>query len=612
VLYASSHGQCQQEQQQQLQQQSPTDVVLRVVLSADPSAATSSSVLRPFHSVCSEGRAAALRSICHLHLDRAAEQRVPPERQLAVLAAADHATALTLHSSQVEGLVACLLEGQQQNEDEQVLVQEGIQQLSLEPTAGAADSTALTTNAINSSSCHPTHSLAPNPISAASSSSTTTTTDIEAGAATNTLPAAKPRGPYFKQLTVTGPVTAATIQHLEQLLDLLPGTQTLEEVVVEDAIKPGVLEYYREVWESLSWQEPRWLFGLASGAAAQAYSSTTSSSRTRVGPAIPATDSSSWRSSCGAMAVALKHTGIENPSHNPLDQFAPLLGSLQQPRSLFLAGVSLGSLPRWVGRLQPLQALQIVVTLSVEGEVVSSMAALTNLRHLGINACVLPITTIPAAFTNLVHLTSLEFTISTLTPEALEGVCGITTLQQLNLMHTKGFTSLPNSISKLVGLRGLMLQNTEVTTLPECLTTSTALGMLMWSHRDAAVALELEVVWRLRSLYVLEIADDHLAALPEDIGQLTGLLSLGVASRALAGLPDALTTLGQLRSLYLDAPQLRALPEGITALTGLKQLRATGVRLRKQPPAVRGFLEGCQGQGCGLDLARDNVWAKWW
>jgi hypothetical protein len=423
-----------------------------------------------------------------------------------------------------------------------------------------------------------------------------------------TPPAAKPRGPYFKQLTVAGPVTAATIQHLEQLLDLLPGTQHLEEVVLQDNIKQ--LSFYRDVWTSLLEPHPRRLFGIMP----QPQSNSSSRSRASRLPPSTCSSSSSWRSSCDSLAIAAPFWEAEDPTYTGpgLDALQPLLGSLQQPRALFMAGVSLAALPEYVTRLGSLQALHVAATLTLSEQVVASMAALTNLRHLGMMACVDPITTIAAAFSNLVHLSSLEFTANTLTPQVLEGVCSITTLRQLNLMHTAGYTSLPDSISKLVGLRVLWMQSTPVSSLPEGMTALTELGMLKWSCRNGAVPLDLDMVWRLRSLHLLKIEDDHLAALPEAVSQLTDLLVLTVRSKALAAVPDALGTLPELVSLHLQAPRLHMLPEGITALTQLKQLSAPGARLRKQSPAVRAFLAGCQVLGGRCELARDSVWSKLW
>jgi hypothetical protein len=349
--------------------------VLRVVLGADPSTSTSSSVLCPFHSVCSEGRAAALRTIRHLHLDRAAELGVPPERQLAVLAAADHATTLTLHSSQVEGLVACLLGELEQLEQQQLegvleeqadagvgdeLVQRGMLQLSLgcEAAPPSTSSRRSSRGRGSSSSTHSdltsssaAHAAAPRPI---------------------TMPAAKPRGPWFKELTVTGPVTAATIQHLEQLLDLLPGTQTLEEVVLSEQ-QSGRMH--------ASCQNSCHYLGAGSEQLQPSTVRSNSSSKQSRSGVGPSGTTSGWRSSCSTLAVATLVPGADDPARTQLGvaDLLPVLQAMQQPRMLFLGGVLTEQLPLYVEHLRPLQVLHIEKARSYGPGLLACVAQLTNL-----------------------------------------------------------------------------------------------------------------------------------------------------------------------------------------------------------------------------------------
>jgi hypothetical protein len=551
--------------------------------------------------VSNQGRAAALRTIRHLHLDRAAELGVPPERQLAVLAAADHATALTLHSSQVGGLVACLLQGQQQQQvgggEEEVQVQAGTLQLSLRDVSGV-DNTPTSNNAITTSSshhsCHPIHPR------------TTLTSTVSSGSAANaaashpTLPAAKPRGPYFKQLTVTGPVTAATIQHLEQLLDLLPGTQVLEEVVLSEQLE-GVLH---ETYLGILWAADKWSTIMAhQGGGNSSCSPTTGPTDNSI-----SSSSSNWRGSCSTLAVIRCMEDVKRFVETELDltDLLPLLGSLQQPRTLFLGGVSADQLQVCVEHLQPLRALQMVATGGYDPRLLACVAQLVNLRDLTLDLLFTPITSWPAAMTDLIHLTCLDLNGLVLMDEALEGVCSMTGLSMLSLAGTKGFESLPTSISQLVRLNMLGIEQSEVVSLPEAMTALTALRMLAWSALAPTAPLQLEVVWRLKSLRGLLITDHHLAPLPDAISQLSGLRALQVTGHALAALPTSLSALVDLVALQLQAPQLRSLPKGITALTQLEDVTAPGVVLQEQSPPVQAFLTGRQARGCRLTLARSD------
>jgi hypothetical protein len=579
----SGHAHERQQQHHEKGQQQPRpDLVLRVVLGSDPSSSCSSRVLRPFNNVCSEGHAAALRTIRHLHLDRAAELGVPLQRQLAVLAAADHATALTLHSSQVEGLVACLVQHQVQPQEqkEEEGVAEGIQWLSV------GEGAAVPTN--------------PSKIISSNQPTLTTSSSSAADAAAThpiTLPAAKPRGPHFKQLTVKGPVTATTIQHLEQLLDLLPGTQTLQEVVVWDSSTDWQMEQCKHLWHSQQFwsgttDEILWRLGAAAASPPQDLGSTSSSS-----------SSSSWRSSCHSLRVV----AFTRFAFTPLDfvDLQPLLGSAVQLQGLFLAGVSAEQLQVFVGPWQ--QGLQRLHLQDMghhgPGVLAAAAAGLTSLRHLGISRSDDPITVLPAALTALVHLTSLDLSANVLNQEVLEGVCSMTRLRCLTLDAAQGFSTLPPSISNLVSLNVLELYNSPMGSLPEAMTALTALWHLSWSQWRATAPLELGVVWRLRSLYLLTIWDDHLAVLPDAVTQLTNLRALDVAGQALVALPSNISALVDIWRLDLDAPELHVLPEGVTALTRLRALHAPGVVLQEQSPAVQAFLEGLQAQGGRLTLA---------
>jgi internalin A len=302
----------------------------------------------------------------------------------------------------------------------------------------------------------------------------------------------------------------------------------------------------------------------------------------------------------------LRHQGGSSESPLDLNHLHPLLGSLQQPRAIFMAGVSLQSLPECVAGLRTVQALHFHAAHHINEEALACMATLTDLRHLGLVHCRGGIPAFPAALTVLVHLTSLELCGHLLTREVLEGVCDLTTLEQLNLSTTVGYSTLPDSISKLVGLRVLLMLGTHVSSLPEGMTALTGLQVLSWTCFGATAPLQLEVVWGLKSLNVLFFLDEYMAALPEAVGQLSNLQLLGVCSRALAMVPDSLTTMVTLSVLRLEAPQLHMLPEGLTALTRLDGLVAPGVVLQQQPPAVRSFLGQREAQGCSLELAPDD------
>jgi hypothetical protein len=273
----------------------------------------------------------------------------------------------------------------------------------------------------------------------------------------------------------------------------------------------------------------------------------------------------------------------------------PLLGSLRQLRTLFLVSVSAAGLPQHVGCLDQLRALHLSFASDCGPEVLAAAAGLTNLQHLGMCLTGGVITSMPSCCTALVHLTSLDLSGRVLTQEALDGVCSITGLRSLNLRSTHGCSTLPNTITHLANLHSLWLKESSVSSLPECLTALTALGVLGWSCSAAVAPLPLEVVWRLKSLYFLYIEDQYMASVPAAISSLTGLLILQVGGQALTALPTSISALKRLDVIQVFAPQLRALPDSITALTQLKMVRVPSVQVQEQPSAVQAFLAGRQG-----------------
>jgi hypothetical protein len=528
------------------------DLVLRVMLGSDPRRPSSSSVLRPFHSVCSEGREAALRTISHLLLYKAAKRGMPPEQQLRVLAAADQAMSLTIRGSQMDGLVACLvqqLEQQQQAQEEEEgftdrLLQDGMLRLSFGSSAAAPDITPppVPTNSSGSSgsgcgsSSYHTQVLTATCGSATRSSSTSSITTTGAPSSHPKMAGAKLHAPVLNHIMVTGSVSTAS---LEQLLDLLPGTQHLQEVLLCNRGNGPVFEDFLKLLEGLTGAPgfPERVQHRAGAHAQQRQSRSTSGgggsggggSQDSRGPA-PAGIRSSWRSSCCSLAVVLTPRGTERPAapRISIQRLRPLLGRLQQLQNLFLIGVSVGQLRLYVDALRPLRLLHIEGMGSCGPAVLACVAGLTNLRHLGINGSASSLTTWPEAFTDLVHLFSLDLRQNLPTEDVLEGVCSMTRLHRLNLMCTAGFTTLPPSISRLQKLNCLMLYKSDVGTLPGCMTALTGLRMLSWSQDAATEPLPLEVVWQLTRLHYLWIKDHHMASLPEAISGLSNLQMLAV------------------------------------------------------------------------------------
>jgi hypothetical protein len=312
-LYSADRASCQHKE----------DLVLQVLLKASPSSSYGPQLLGSLHTSCSNGRAGARQAIKHVRLDRCYVQGVPLSRQLALLEAADQATALTIHFDQVEGLLHAFTPQQQPN--------------SSRGSAAVTPGTPQT--------------------------------------ATTAPPAAKPCHRRLTHLTIQGQPTWAHLQQLEQLLDVLPGTQHLQQIVLSNEPEDAMFWGRDVTWTA---QGVVWPGGEDAMAAEQGeHSAGTTAAHAAATSGAGAASSSngahlalardavafasrgsgaSWRSSCHTL---LAGRGCSSPSLSA-GELLPFLGSLEQLQVLYLHEVQAAYL-RWDAhaRLKQLLALHV-------------------------------------------------------------------------------------------------------------------------------------------------------------------------------------------------------------------------------------------------------------
>jgi Leucine-rich repeat (LRR) protein len=564
---------------------------LRVLLSTSPTSPYADDLLRPFYSTCSAGHAAAVRTIAHLRLDRC--EGLPYSRQLWLLEAADHATAVTVTAGQIQGLLKAAKQQQQQQLQRDVAALGATLNtiLAMEGScAGAPYVTATTsTSSITTSSSMGIHTASP---------STPLTTPAAA---------AKPRTTRLTHFIVDGAMIKPQVEQLVQLLDMLPCTQHLRHLVLKNMYTK---EVYWQIQATPSWSP--WPIGcIKSGADEEPFMDflaskqpsnslhATSCGGKRCGGASCASchdasssdtggssSSSSWRSSCHTVQWWFEEDISMILLFFPAIQ--PLLEALQQLRGLFLVGPNVADLPRCVPSLQQLRSLHFSKVAGTP-QVLQAIAGLTNLRSLGITQCSL--TAVPAAFTALVRLTHLDLSVTSVTSDGLECLGDMSSLKELDLSSCMQCIPIPNSISRLTGLESIIMNESPVTFLPEFFTALPKLCKLAWSEGTYFVPLQLDPVWRLRGLQQLLIVDHTMATLPAAVGQLTQLTALMVMGARLAHLPDSLSRLVGLERVAFLSPSLRMLPETITALTKLTAIDVHSVEALALSPAVRAFVQ---------------------
>jgi Leucine-rich repeat (LRR) protein len=287
----------------------------------------------------------------------------------------------------------------------------------------------------------------------------------------------------------------------------------------------------------------------------------------------------------------------------------PLLEALRGLRKLSLADVGLETLPLYVGQLQPLEELSLMGVKGLgDPTVQAAVAGLSNLRKLRMQWCSEDSSgkqayNLPTSFLGLTQMQSLDFSYTDITSNTVELLPLFKQLKEVNLMYCHlPATLLVNTIQQLTGLTSLDLSCTRISSLPEQITSFTNLRKLSWSYLEpstypqepSTTPLQLDTVWRLKSLRYLHITDNTITCLPAGLGQLTGLTCLLCCAHLLVDPPGILSCLVNLEELYLFFSSLPTLPESLTTLTRLTRVHVPQTAPMVVPPVVQAFLDARQ------------------
>jgi hypothetical protein len=508
----------------------------------------------------------------------------------------------------------------------------GIGSSVIDPAGSSSSTFAFNANRADSSSAFLTTTTAAADASTilTSSRSSSSVCGVPAGPM---QPASKPGGPSLTHLRVVGEMTQAKVQQLVRLLDVLPGTHHLRHLVLGNVVpgelfgrgllpscrssKPGLLTCPpSKIAAAIEAEEQGDFVHVASLRSSSSSScgthvssrSTSSSGKDTVGTsstsgskgggqllgraapvgASTAAAGSCWRSSCRTLQAS---------KHEPGDNLylRPLLGALQQPHVVYLVGSGIAEgLLQCAASLQPLHNLHVHALQGGVGlDVVRAVAGLTGLRHLGITQSAIPDGAITApASTALGHLSSLDFSASSITQHTLEQLVGLTGLRELVLTDCSNLRALPDSISRLVSLEALRLWRTQVRDLPQGMTALTGLRTLEWSSTNRwPHYLQLDVLLQLRSLRCLTLGDGERESMPDGLSQLTALTLLWLDTNNLMELPDSLSQLMGLQQLRVASTELHTLPVCLTTLTGLQLVDVPREQLENVSAGMVAFLD---------------------
>ncbi len=165
-------------------------------------------------------------------------------------------------------------------------------------------------------------------------------------------------------------------------------------------------------------------------------------------------------------------------------------------------------------------------------------------------------------------------------PESMSGLIGLT---ELNLSNNL-LTNLPKSIGNLSNLTELNLSFNHLTSLPESMGNLTSLTELKLPFNQL-MSLS-ESMDSLTSLIELNLSNNLLTSLPESMSDLTGLIKLYLRGNQLTSLPESMGNLTSLTELSLGDNQLTSLPESMGNLTSLTELNLSNNQLASLPESM--------------------------
>jgi Leucine-rich repeat (LRR) protein len=157
----------------------------------------------------------------------------------------------------------------------------------------------------------------------------------------------------------------------------------------------------------------------------------------------------------------------------------------------------------------------------------------------------------------------------------------LTKLQHLELIRCE-ISELNKTISKLTSLQTLLLSyNFELNRLPSSMTKLISLLHLSLNDTNIQSDTLISVVCKLPSLQVLELdGTEQLETLPSQISQLTSLQHLSLSSSGITSLPTQIGLLTQLHTLNLYCCNfLTSVPTELEHLTNLREFKLSGVRI---------------------------------
>ncbi|MGZ6330590.1 MAG: leucine-rich repeat domain-containing protein [Parachlamydiaceae bacterium] len=213
-----------------------------------------------------------------------------------------------------------------------------------------------------------------------------------------------------------------------------------------------------------------------------------------------------------------------NLEKNKLNELIPEIGELVYLEELLINDNQIKSLPNEITRLSKLSVLMLynnqINTLP------KNIKAIENLKVLSLRNNNL--SSLPRQMARLPTLTSLDLADNRFS--SLNVIYKLTSLESLNLSGN-AFNHLSSKIGRLLNLKALVINNNNLSKLPDTL-------------------------WGLSSLEILGLFNNKLTSVSSKIGQLKSLKGLNLLENPLTTLPKEIRSLPNMEKLYLPAIDL--------------------------------------------------------
>lgn len=150
------------------------------------------------------------------------------------------------------------------------------------------------------------------------------------------------------------------------------------------------------------------------------------------------------------------------------------------------------------------------------------------------------------------------------------------------LLQNNNITRLPDSFCSMKSLRSLDIANNHVEHILDCIGNVTSLTLMnLWGNNITHIT---EGICSLKSLSVLRLRENNIKTLPSCFGQLKSLTTLALGNNpSLATLPDTMNNLTNLAELNISFCNFSSLPHALRGMPKLRNLFANNNTFQALP-----------------------------